>query len=431
MKKSHASDLFDPNLKIAIIGGGISGLTAARALQERGYTHVTVFEKERDVGGKIQTITYGGHVYELGAIVANHDFKTVMQLAADNQVACTKTEDACLIDEQGAILTYRDYVRERLGLTSFLRSSAHFWETTRQHTALQRAGFAGVDRDLFLPMSQFAAKHAMAEAASVIQPFLAGCGYGYYDDVPALYLMKLAPWVLKQPFANLLTGGHSQTWSTFDQGWQHLLQKMARGVDVETRACVTAVHRNHGQRAAPIAVTSHGERLAFDRLIIASPLDEALTFLDADDLERDLFSRIRYVRYLSTLVEGENLFTVHFLRHVTAATTGHINCIVREHAGDGLFQIYQMLDGDMTADDALRLAQADVRLIDGSIKQVVAQKEWRYFPHVLTSDLEEGYYEMLEGLQGTRGTYYAGSLLNFETVEHNALYTKNLIERFF
>ncbi len=48
------SPRFDPVLNVAIVGAGISGLFAARTLQDHG-CHVAVFEKSRGVGGRMST----------------------------------------------------------------------------------------------------------------------------------------------------------------------------------------------------------------------------------------------------------------------------------------------------------------------------------------------------------------------------------------
>ncbi|MDO9191527.1 MAG: FAD-dependent oxidoreductase, partial [Undibacterium sp.] len=42
------------NMQIAIVGAGISGLTAARQLQSQGHT-VTVYEKSAGVSGRMST----------------------------------------------------------------------------------------------------------------------------------------------------------------------------------------------------------------------------------------------------------------------------------------------------------------------------------------------------------------------------------------
>lgn len=52
--------------KIAVIGAGISGLTAAYELQQAGY-EVTVFEKEKQVGGRMATRVRGEFPFDIGA----------------------------------------------------------------------------------------------------------------------------------------------------------------------------------------------------------------------------------------------------------------------------------------------------------------------------------------------------------------------------
>jgi protoporphyrinogen/coproporphyrinogen III oxidase len=52
-------------MKVAVIGGGISGLTTAFLLKRKG-VDVTVFEACEDVGGNVQTIQKGGYTIEQG-----------------------------------------------------------------------------------------------------------------------------------------------------------------------------------------------------------------------------------------------------------------------------------------------------------------------------------------------------------------------------
>ena len=86
-----------------------------------------------------------------------------------------------------------------------------------------------------------------------------------------------------------------------------------------------------------------------------------------------------------------------------------------------------MAPKDVSRDELIELLKEDVEQLGGKFVEVIAQKHWRYFPRVSTEDLSAGFYKRLEELQGQRGTYYMGALLNFETLENTVDFAKNLI----
>ena len=412
------------NLRVAIIGGGISGLSAAGQLASLGYDDVVVFEKESDVGGKIKTIEYEKRPYELGALIFNHEFTNVMEMAYRYGQQSFAVSKPHLIEPDGTVLTYQELIKQRYGYLSFLVAAYRMLYGGSTHDHAQDIGFVGQDPCLFRPMAEFAGMHHIEAATDCIDSFLTGCGYGYYEDIPALYLMKLAPIVLKELIASGLALGPHQGWSMFQNGWQELCRQMAGDLVVRLSSPVGQIRR---ASASDVEITANGITERFARVILAMPLDETLRFLDATPLEKDLFQRIRYLRYLVTLVEGEGLFTASFKDHVTRDTIGHLNFIVQPYPDRPVFQLYQLLAQDMTVTDALNVAKQDVAKVDGKITKIIAQKEWRYFPHVTTQDMSMGYYDLLESMQGQNDTYYTGALLSFETVEHTSAHAKDLI----
>ena len=66
--------------RIGIVGGGVSGLSAAHFLKEAGYSNVTIVEKEQRVGGKCCSVEVDGHVYEMGAVFGTCDYSTTLDL---------------------------------------------------------------------------------------------------------------------------------------------------------------------------------------------------------------------------------------------------------------------------------------------------------------------------------------------------------------
>lgn len=52
---------------IVVIGAGASGIAAATKLISNGYQNVKVLEAENRIGGRINTISYGSSVVDMGA----------------------------------------------------------------------------------------------------------------------------------------------------------------------------------------------------------------------------------------------------------------------------------------------------------------------------------------------------------------------------
>ena len=85
--------------RIAIIGAGPAGLTAAWRLKKRGYTSVRVFEKNDRVGGKCLTPTINGHNYELGAVIVGATtYRVVNELIKEFNLSCTPLKKTTLLD---------------------------------------------------------------------------------------------------------------------------------------------------------------------------------------------------------------------------------------------------------------------------------------------------------------------------------------------
>ncbi len=65
--KKYEKLLLNLSKKIIILGAGISGITCAKALIERGYANVTILEARNRVGGRINSLSYNGSALDLGA----------------------------------------------------------------------------------------------------------------------------------------------------------------------------------------------------------------------------------------------------------------------------------------------------------------------------------------------------------------------------
>jgi predicted NAD/FAD-binding protein len=128
----------DRPLKIAVVGTGIAGLSAAWLLSERH--EVTVFEEDRRIGGHCHTIDVGGASIDTGFIVYNNSTYPNLSALFNHFDVPTKTSDmsfAVSLD-QGAL----EYSGTNLGGIFAQRrnlASPRFWSMLRDLIRFYRA----------------------------------------------------------------------------------------------------------------------------------------------------------------------------------------------------------------------------------------------------------------------------------------------------
>ncbi len=89
------------NQKIAIIGAGMAGVAAGRALQAQGY-EITLFEKSRGYGGRCATKRWEGHIVDHGAqyfTLRDERFRAAVEASSGSAL---QRLSAPVLDESGA-----------------------------------------------------------------------------------------------------------------------------------------------------------------------------------------------------------------------------------------------------------------------------------------------------------------------------------------
>lgn len=102
----------EPNKKrVAVVGGGISGLVTARKLMDAGYA-VDIYEASDRVGGKIQSATMGNRTVNTGAEFIDSD-SPLMGLARDLNVPLVQARDqggASYHMPDGSVISQREFL---------------------------------------------------------------------------------------------------------------------------------------------------------------------------------------------------------------------------------------------------------------------------------------------------------------------------------
>ncbi len=267
--------------RIAIIGAGVGGLIAGRKLRQLGYERVTVFESAPVLGGKVRTVEREGRTYDLGAIFLAEDYKIAREVVreAGLQLKEAPTRSIVDLDGNGGSKRLGQYARDRSGLIATLLAALRYWRLIGRYSSLEEPGFVGADPELHVPFAEYARGRGIEAFCSVLEPIFIAYGYGDYRTMPALYVMKLWDRHKLRHFLQLARGKKTGWPAVVPQGFLRICEAAAAGLDVRLATPVSRVERQPAESGTVIRVTTNDTTETFDRLIVAAPLERALSYL--------------------------------------------------------------------------------------------------------------------------------------------------------
>ena len=429
--------------RIAIVGAGAAGLAAAHYLKQKGYTHITVYEKESRVGGKVYTDTIGGKPYELGAWWTGETYPTVLELANFYHAAYEHDPLTHWVESSPGKgypfqNSYFMYGRPLLMPLALIGLEAVYLRFGKD---IKKAGLDGIHPDLFMDMDSFAKKYGIKVVTDGFEPFWVGCGYNYYHETPAVYVLKLMlpnlAATLRDTFKKMSFSAWNDGIYHFPAGYSTLFDKIAAGIgDLRLGSPVTRIQRQTAGGATVIKVTAGGKTDTFDRIIVATDLRLARQFLDVSGEEKDLFGQVVSHHYNSYIIDMKHMTypagrVVYFGEYNTPRTAGHIVAMCNRYADRSLWNVLQIAPYSLSSQDADQLLGQDLDRLNAGTRTVVKEASWDYFPHVSTAALQAGFYDRMAALQGQKGTYYIGAVMNLETVEYTTVFAKDLVMKYF
>jgi len=287
-----------PGLRIAVVGSGVSGLSAAWLLSTRH--NVTLFEQADRLGGHANTVSIegarGSIAVDMGFIVFNHEtYPNLVAMFDHLGVETYETEMSFSVSRHNGGLEYAGTSLAALFAQPLNMIRPSFWAMLRD----LRRFYATAPRDL-----------PELDARSLsIGAYLASREYGarFRDD--HLLPMAAAIWsadpgtMLDYPAAafirfyenhGLLKLYARPAWHTVVGGSKAYVRKLAQRLGGNVRSGTQIVDIARDTRGVVLRMRS-GETERFDHVVVATHADEALALLgDASEKERSLLGSFRY-----------------------------------------------------------------------------------------------------------------------------------------
>ncbi|CAN0891896.1 Long-chain-fatty-acid--AMP ligase FadD28 [Linum grandiflorum] len=429
--------------RICVLGAGPSGVSAAYALAKLGYRNVTVLEKHHTVGGLCESVHIEGRVYDLGGqVLAKNSAPVIFHLAkeAGSDLEEMDSHKLALIDSSTG--KYQDnkvaddYVSV-ISLTLELQDKAK---------ATGRIGVHAVSELASDLTPTYLESHGLKTVPKSVAYGYTASGYGFVQDMPYAYIHEFTRTSMAGKIRRFKDG--------YTSLWKKLIESLP--IEIHCQAEVQAVRRDSdGVRVDVRRSSDRVETLEFDKIIVSgsfpfrtgktyrSPINHSSAaedeVMDLSDLEKELFSKVQTIDYYTTAVKIKGLddmpvgfyYFGEFMED--PATIGHPIALQKYYADSDIFLFWSYGNSaDIMGPTVTELALKVVESMGAKAEQVILQRRFKYFPHVCSQDMKNGFYERLEDeLQGQRNTLYVGGLMAFELTERNSSYSMALICKHF
>lgn len=286
--------------RIAVIGSGVSGLTAAHILRDRA--EVTLLEADDRLGGHAHTHRLTGEdggelLVDSGFIVHNRrTYPHLIRLFDELGVETRPTEMSLSVSCDGCGLEYAGARGVRALLPTDSRATAAHLRMLTEIPRFHRAARALLAAPTDGPgptLGEFAADRALSRytVAHFLVPLVSAvwsCPPGTALDYPARYLFAF--------LANhgMLGVWGSPRWRTVVGGSRSYVERVAKNLDaVRTGAPVRSLERRPGG----VRLRAGGDLLEFDAAVVAVHADRALALLERPTpAERAVLGAFRYSR---------------------------------------------------------------------------------------------------------------------------------------
>jgi predicted NAD/FAD-binding protein len=297
--------------RIAIVGGGIAGLSAAHVLHPT--YDVTLFEADRRVGGHANTVSVHEATQTLGidtgfVVYNERNYPAFSAMLEGLGVATQKSEMSFSFSSPDSGLEYRTTSLNTLlaRRSNLVRPS--FAQMMIDIPRFNRAARRLVDcTDITTSLREFLVEGRYSRP--FVDDYLTPLGASIWSADPQRFTeFPVAPLARFLYRHGLLSFGGRPEWRTISGGSREYIRLLVRpwGDRIRTSCAVRRIERDDSGVVIHSGAHPDGER--FDKVILATHADVSLSLLDSPTrAEREVLGAFRYQRNRTTLHTDRSL----------------------------------------------------------------------------------------------------------------------------
>jgi hypothetical protein len=441
-------------MRVGIIGAGPSGLAAAEALRELGYTDITVLEKRARAGGMSWSFKYTTPdnrelIYEMGSVLPTGS-KILRKLFKRYKIHIGKQNLGRDADPaKPFFIKFYSFQNHRF-LPALTRSRFGFpysWALITDVCKLflllfryrhyRKPGYQIPDwywKELSIPLTQWVKERNFKVLAPLFEMVSTGLTLGNPEmkgGVVAYEAFKLMITLIRFPPRYI-----NRSLKCIKEGYQEIWKRVAESHHVIFNAGIKSVLR----KERTVEIDLGDRKLTFDKLIVSASPSSMLDFLDVDEEEKDLFSKVHHSAGWRIAFTAKNLphdalylFYEYYLKekYPDIIYAFYPEGEVRE--GVWLYSSFLPCPEGVNIEPILKNTEKLFRdHFKAEIIEWVNKKFWsEYRPHFLLEDVKQNKHQDLAKLQGKKNTYYVGGIFAGGTHAAVAEHAYDLVNRHF
>jgi hypothetical protein len=439
--------------KIAIIGAGPAGLGAAEALREKGYTDITLFERNNRVGGLSLSCIYDTPdgrqlVYDMGSVQPLSS-KILLRLLKKYGLGFGRGP---LAKRSRLVIAYSylrneefmNYVRHYFGvparqvpllMADMAKLSKYLWRYRR----LSKPGFHNFRywNETTGSFRQWVTERKFnilgEKLVALVYNLMTLSNKNNEEQVQVYAVFKFLYQMLQFPIRYL-----DGTYRPVKEGFQTLWKQVASQHDVRLDTVISSVVRHDNG----VTISAGGTDQHFDALIISCPFDRIAKVVDVRGEEQSAFSNINYnPGYRGAFVarngprDGIYWFPDSY---ETGNEPPYLALAIPEGKIDEHTYLYSCVFShcpDQKNAVSLLQASAEQTFREQYGSEVIEWVNMKYWAdYGCLFDVEQvraGVFDQVEAMQGKYRTFYAGQLVSFSAHSSVVDYSYDLVKRFF